>query len=206
MFTKIALGHAVPSNTCNGYSQHAGHASEDDTKLQVQVHCFISTPPTNSYLAFEINNVILKGKSLQEKKLVFQEPVFIHLAAVKWPQEEVCAWPPPPPKAGYEAPWGTDPTRWASWRLLGAGILSPTWFLAPTDTCPGVTPQRGGKLLSQCRSHSSDCSASRAPPGLKPQPGWPAPARCSQAHPAADSHRPKPGRPQQVWGCRANLQ
>lgn len=94
-----------------------------DTKLQVQVHCFISTPPTNSYLAFEINNVILKGKSLQEKKLVFQEPVFIHLAAVKWPQEEVCAWPPLPPKAGYEAPRGTDPTRWASWRLQGAGMI-----------------------------------------------------------------------------------
>lgn len=84
-------------------------------------------------------------------------------------------------------------------------ILSPNLAPRTHRDLPGRYTAEGNQVALPVLSHSSDCSASRAPPGLKPQPGWPAPARCSQAHPAADSHRPKPGRPQQVWGYRANL-
>lgn len=54
------------------------------------------------------------------------------------------------PGADNSAPQGTDPTRWAVWWLQGAGmILSPTWLLAVPETCPGVTPRRGGTSLPQ---------------------------------------------------------
>lgn len=104
-----------------------------------------------------------------QKKLVFQEPVFIHLAAVKCPHE-VCTRPPPTSGAGYKASWGTDPTRWAAERLLGARtVLSPNLAPRTHRDLPGRYTAEGRQVALPLPSHSSDCSASRAPPGLKPQ-------------------------------------
>lgn len=143
---------------------------------------------------------------MQEKKLVFQEPVFIHLAEVKCPQEEVCAWPPPSPGTGYEAPWGTDPTLLAAWRLLGAGmIISPNLAPRTQRDLPGRYTAEERQVALPGLSHTSHSSASRAPPGLKPRPGWPAPARCSQAHPAADLPAPETRAPATGLGLQGKL-
>lgn len=145
---------------------------------------------------------------MQEKKLVFQEPVFIHSAAIRCPHEEVCAWPPPSPGAGNSAPWGTDPTRWAVCRLQEAGtLLFPTWLLAAPETCPGVTPRRGGRSFPQ-----RDPALATVLPGeqflglSRRQAGRVAGAGWWLASTPAAGPPLKSGRPQQVWGRRGNLQ
>lgn len=99
-----------------------------------------------------------------------------------------------PPEPATRRPGEAIPRSGLPRGCLEPECYPPTWLLVPTETCPGVTPQRGGRSLSHCRPTPATVLPREHLLGLSHrQPGWPAPARCSQAHPEADSQPRNPG-------------
>lgn len=84
--------------------------------------------------------------------------------------------------------------------------IPPTWLLAHTETCPGVTLQRRGKSLSQCCLTPVTVLPREHLLGLSHSQGGRRRLGARKHTLRQTSQPPKPGRPQQVWGCRANLQ